>query len=633
MPSRLTALLAASAALVGLAVLAPGASSDDQGGGSHVARGDRYVPKPAGTVEKLEFYFGPYTIPPGHDANRIDLELPVQNGFILQVEPGMRRASNFTVPSHQEAHIHHAHWFALDPGNEEDNYTGGNTEWIFGNGDEETKADFMERSRAEPGGPEYGQYVGVAAPQIMIYMLHNKTSQPLVTYIVLNVTFKHGSKKALNRIKPHRDLSGVLFGRTFTVPRNPLSRDATYEVAEDSPRGRIKWNSTLEGTIIGTGGHLHPGGLNVIVENFGSKRHPCPSDGRGYGGTRLLKSDALFRNARFSEDFQMEVTNPAWRAPLHKGDQIQISGTYENRDHGWYDVMTHEGFYIDTQQRPLGRCKPYLVGPAGKKATRWQHIHKKRVVYRRRHIHRRVHIHADGTRHIHRRVHIHKRVRIRKRRHLHTARGSLHIHRKKHIHRKRHIHRRVHIHADGTRHIHRRVHIHKRVHWHKKRHIHKLDPTAGVPNRPWGRHRDRFCGEAFGQGPCERPMAIRPPGIKTNTVTIANFRYVPGDHALSGSAGSPPRVKKGTSLTFVNADQQAGIRHTVTTCPWPCNGSYVANYPFPDGVWDSRTLGYDAIDGGTPDPVASTPPTLRTGKYAYFCRIHPWMRGAFEVTN
>jgi plastocyanin len=57
----------------------------------------------------------------------------------------------------------------------------------------------------------------------------------------------------------------------------------------------------------------------------------------------------------------------------------------------------------------------------------------------------------------------------------------------------------------------------------------------------------------------------------------------------------------------------------------------VANYPLPDGAWDSRTLGYDAIDGGQPNPVASTPPDLPVGRYSYFCRIHPWMRGAFEV--
>src|SRR3712207_2366009 len=137
-----------------------------------VGKAQRFVPKPAGTKEATKFWFGPYAVPPGQDLNRVDLDLPVHDGYIISVEPTMHRVGDLSVPGHQEAHIHHAHWFALDPGNEEDNYTRGNTEWIFGNGDEETKADFAERSAAEPNGPIYGQYVGRAGPQLMIYMLH-----------------------------------------------------------------------------------------------------------------------------------------------------------------------------------------------------------------------------------------------------------------------------------------------------------------------------------------------------------------------------------------------------------------------------------------------------------------------------
>ena len=120
-------------------------------------------------------------------------------------------------------------------------------------------------------------------------------------------------------------------------------------------------------------------------------------------------------------------------------------------------------------------------------------------------------------------------------------------------------------------------------------------------------------------------------GPPTGQVTIANFQYRPGDRSLSGTEGLPPAVPEGTSLTFFNADQMLNIRHSVTTCRWPCNGPYVANYPHPDGIWDSTTLGYDLVSGGSPNPVAQTPPDLKVGRYAYFCRIHPWMRGAFEV--
>ncbi|HEX8074786.1 MAG TPA: PQQ-binding-like beta-propeller repeat protein [Thermoleophilaceae bacterium] len=515
--------------------------AEEQGEGHHAAgqggavlhasreKGDRYVPKPAGTKDKLNLYYGPYTIPPGWDANRVDLDLPMQEGFLEYVDPQMYRVADMTEPSHQEAHIHHAHWFGLDPGNKEDNYTSGTHEWVFGMGDEETRGDFRERSAANGShGAVYGQYIPGGQQQDLIYMLHNKTNQPMEVWIVLHVQFEHGSKKELEAIRhrPYHDVSGKLFGKTYDVPRQ-ASGDGKWEYAKDSGKV-IEWTATTDGTIIGAGGHVHPGGKQVVFENYGSKESPCPNDGRGYGGTLLIKENEIDHNVPLSEDYQTEVTHPAWRAPVHKGDRLRISGTYENRDHAWYTVMTHEGMYIDKAEAPKGRCKPYMVGKAKKK---WK------------------------------------------------------------------------------------------------------DPTQGVPNRTWGSHTDDFCGPDFGGPPCEKAEA--PPKESDfkpqTTVHIANFSYLPGDRSSSLGGGTYPTIAPGEQLTFVNDDQFANIRHSVTTCPWPCNGKYVANYPLADGRWDSGTLGYDVIDGGSPNPRASTPANLPQGVYTYFCRIHPWMRGAFRV--
>ena len=98
----------------------------------------------------------------------------------------------------------------------------------------------------------------------MIYMLHNKTSQPMLVWIMLDVTFIHGTMEQLNaldRPAPYHDVRGVLFGRTFDVPRDPKSKDGTFETAEDDPAGVIEWTSPIDGTMIGTGAHVHPGGL------------------------------------------------------------------------------------------------------------------------------------------------------------------------------------------------------------------------------------------------------------------------------------------------------------------------------------------------------------------------------------
>ena len=42
----------------------------------------RFQSKPAGTQETTKFWFGPYAVPPGHDMNRVDIDLPLQDGYI-----------------------------------------------------------------------------------------------------------------------------------------------------------------------------------------------------------------------------------------------------------------------------------------------------------------------------------------------------------------------------------------------------------------------------------------------------------------------------------------------------------------------------------------------------------------------
>ena len=576
MSIRRSAIVVACAALTVLgATSVPAFAQDPNPLDPIIHRADRYIPKPAGTREQLHFWFGPYVVPAGHDLNRADIDLPLANGMITQIAPGVRMADTLQEPSHQIMHIHHAHWFAVAPGNKEDNYFGGNTEWIFGNGDEETEADFEQRTNADPNGPIYGQYIGASGPQAMIYMLHNKTSTTKVVYIDLSVTFVHGTMEELNALggRPYHDLHGVLFGRTYDVPRQFRGGDGIWETPKDDKHGPIEWTSTLDGTIIGTGGHLHPGGLRVMVENYGSKAHPCPNDGQGYGGTLLLRSDALFRHATFTEDFQMSVTHPRWRAPIHKGDRIRIAGVYENRDHAWYDVMTHEGFYVDTSQKPAEGCAPWIIGQP-----------RERPVVK---------------------------TKAKKKAKKHTSKSKKKSKGKSKKKAKKQAKKRK-ITAQS-------------IDW--------IEPTQGVLNRSWGRELDEWCGLEWGRSPCEQPMKAPGKGVTTNRVDIINFVYYPGDRSLAGEQGQPVQVKEGTSLTFYNEDGALDIRHSVTTCAWPCNGRYVANYPLPDGYWDSGVLspGIDVIDGEHALVQSSTPKTLPVGTYAYFCRIHPWMRGSFQI--
>ncbi len=117
----------------------------------------------------------------------------------------------------------------------------------------------------------------------------------------------------------------------------------------------------------------------------------------------------------------------------------------------------------------------------------------------------------------------------------------------------------------------------------------------------------------------------------TTPIAISQFVYGQGDMVNSNSV---PEVKAGGTITFDNLDAplENGEWHTITACKAPCNQSTGIAYPLADGdiSFDSGQLG----NGGPPTAgrtTWTTPSDLPPGLYTYFCRIHPFMRGSFEI--
>jgi plastocyanin len=134
-----------------------------------------------------------------------------------------------------------------------------------------------------------------------------------------------------------------------------------------------------------------------------------------------------------------------------------------------------------------------------------------------------------------------------------------------------------------------------------------------------------------------------PGGVFSSDLEIEGYVYGLGDLASSGKKGLPPRVPAGQSLTFTNLDAtpeisaQASAYHTITSCKAPCTASTGIAYPLANAKvqFDSGELGYGP-PGFTPAAnrnTWSTPKNLKPGTYTYFCRIHPFMRGAFRVVK
>ena len=143
---------------------------------------------------------------------------------------------------------------------------------------------------------------------------------------------------------------------------------------------------------------------------------------------------------------------------------------------------------------------------------------------------------------------------------------------------------------------------------------------------------DNHGGRAGGL-PDPRRMSAVP--ASADPLAITDFSYGQGDLLGAGAASRPPEVAAGQSLQFVNRDAARTIFHTITACRAPCNRTTGIAYPLADGPveFDSGQLGFgpEGFTAAANRDTWSTPPTLGSGTYTYFCRVHPFMRGAFRV--
>jgi plastocyanin len=506
--ARIAPALAAVAAAL---CLAPAATAGTSLPGARISSDQIAQAATYPGMQHLHYEFGPLDIAPGQ--NTIEAQLnklkPKVPGYITRFAPNLVYADSREVPRVDVIHLHHGVWLV-------------NMYPTFAAGEEKTIFNM-------PSG--FGYHYDPNDTWIMNYMIHNLTPQPSKVYITYDIDFVPDTEPAaanITRVRPMwMDVSGLKAYPVFDAYQGS-GKNGRFTFP-DQARGAQKadigalhqWVVPRDITLIGTAGHLHPGGLWTDLKAT-----------RGGTTKQLFRSEAKYFEpaGAVSWDVSMTATKPDWRVALKQGDRLNVSTTYDVRDASWYESM---GIMVNW----------YAEG------------------------------HVDGA-------------------------------------------------PDPFA---------KDVDWH------------GILTHGHLPENDNHGGDPGGLPDARRLLSGRP----TTKVAIRNYIYGQGDLSLSGKGGRPPVVKRGRSIKFTNYDatKSMGPResayHTITACKAPCTGTTGIAYPIANGRvrFDSGELGYGPnLLGLKFTPAANrntwkTPKSLPVGTYTYFCRIHPFMRGAFRVVK
>ena len=571
--------------------------------------------------KRLHFVFGPIWAKPGQNDVLIEpvtIQKPAYDGYIVRFRPDLVDATG-KPPGIEEIHLHHATWLNIYP-----QYGPSQFSPFFAAGEEKTIATFP---------PGYGMHVGATDTWLLLYMVHNAITTPRPVWITYDVDFiaeEDANKLGIIPIKPiwldvQREpiaegatdtggnpvfnvqrgfgaLDEHVFGdpslgdktgtdrRVCTWPKQNCARHDVYgnvtpqQGVELSGLRGADWTVTpdFEGTLVGIGGHVHPGGIRdeVSLVRNGVEKPIFFSEAVPWARTGDPNTAGGY-NDLTSWDFSMTVTGSTigWKVKINSGDILRLNAIYDAQQASWYENMgivvayvapkaeeeargldaTHGGPGLDVFQPgveldiglptlakktpgwDVPSCTPSLTGSTKRLCLRGQVTH------------------------------------------AHMEEASLH----------------------------------------------------GGPE-----------GSEIPAGP----------GPVMSELYSVGFTYGAADLGVISATGLP-RLEVGKPVRFWNVDSPLDIWHTWTRCAWPCSGGTGIAFPTANGGasdapdpmdFDSTEIGYGLFfspaSGQLGSPNKSTEEALRdglyweftptkTGKFSLFCRIHPFMRGAFEVVE
>lgn len=313
--------------------------------------------------KRVRYTFGPITVKPGQNEamlQPVTIEKPAYDGYLVRFKPDLVKAVDGSHPYTDDMHLHHATWLNLG-----ESYGDGP---FFAAGEEKTISTL-------PQG--YGMEVKGKDGWGLLYMVHNATTTTDEVWITYEIDFipkAAGDALGLTPVKPiwldvqkepiapgapstsANPVFNVQKGsgsvdpetgrRVCAWPKQNCATFDTYGNVTPQQGKSIKlagadWKvpKELAGTIIGLGGHTHPGGIRNEVALVRKGREKT-----------IFVSDALYWNPEKqgqlgsppnSWNLSMTITGSplGWKVKIAEGDVLRINAIYDSQLASWYEGM------------------------------------------------------------------------------------------------------------------------------------------------------------------------------------------------------------------------------------------------------------------------------------------------------
>ena len=282
---------------------------------------ERAVPAEGCTPTTLGYrcFHGPVDVPTGEMVQLNEfVAAPSEAGYITSLRATLVDATGDRI-AHHMVHLHHAVW--INP-NETDSTCGSfgglpNWDRFFASGKERTRVEMPEG---------YG-YFWDNQP-------NSFTDEP-AWLLTAHLDGMHGQDNVFVRLDlgftPAAEASGYTEIDPTWLDVENCSTNPVFDVAKGSGRRGIykkRWTYTMHdsGTFVGLGGHLHDGGLRLVLRNLTT-------------GTHMFTSDAIYGLEREPWYLtKMTAFSGVPGLPVSQGDELELVAVYDST-HRWRDAM------------------------------------------------------------------------------------------------------------------------------------------------------------------------------------------------------------------------------------------------------------------------------------------------------